>query len=212
MIFERPLDPYLQEGSNIPSNAKMSIVTSDSNLIREQESAKNCRNNGVQIHDKDLTMSRMNWLWALRPLFDSLQAFHTESRKRHVEKNNFLDALRKVKPTLELKQAKPANEINEVEISFAVAFYQFEDHLPEYFTWDNLFDVLLFQTVASQFVYDLQGYNDQEIDTNDLNETSCHVDSTNFFNETEKMKISVDQAMITNVTSVKVPDTQNSQP
>ena len=48
-------------------------------------------------------MSRMNWLWALRPLFDSLMAFHCDSRKRHVEKANFLDALEKVKPTLGLK-------------------------------------------------------------------------------------------------------------
>ena len=37
-IFERPLDPYLQEGldSNLPTGAKMSIVTSDSNVIREE--------------------------------------------------------------------------------------------------------------------------------------------------------------------------------
>ena len=36
---------------------------------------------------------------------------------------------------------------------------QFEDHLPEYFSWDNLFDVLLFQTVAAQFVYNLNGFD-----------------------------------------------------
>ena len=48
-------------------------------------------------------MSRMNWLWALRPLFDSLKAFHCDSRKRHIEKANFLEALEKVRPTLDLR-------------------------------------------------------------------------------------------------------------
>ena len=38
-IFERPLDPCLQENSDseLPSNAKLSIVTSDSNVVRRQE-------------------------------------------------------------------------------------------------------------------------------------------------------------------------------
>lgn len=48
-------------------------------------------------------MSRMNWLWALRPLFDSLKAFNCESKKRHIEKINFMEALDKIKPTLCLK-------------------------------------------------------------------------------------------------------------
>ena len=36
-IFERPLDPYLQVGedSNLPTDVRMSVVTSDSNIIRE---------------------------------------------------------------------------------------------------------------------------------------------------------------------------------
>ena len=74
-IFERPLDPYMQENSasNLPTNAKMSIVTSDSNFIREQNQAGNCFMTDQLDH---FAMSRMNWLWALRPLFDSLKAFH----------------------------------------------------------------------------------------------------------------------------------------
>ena len=102
-------------------------------------------------------MTRMNWLWALRPLFDSLKAFHCDSNKRHVEKANFLDALEKVKSTLDLKQ--PTDVFVETTISFGAAWSQFTEHLPEYFTFDNLFDVLLFTTVASQFVYDLHGLN-----------------------------------------------------
>ena len=47
----------------------------------------------------------------------------------------------------------------ETTISYSAAQTQFTEHLPEYFTWDNLFDVLLFTTVASQFVYDLHGHN-----------------------------------------------------
>ena len=50
-----------------------------------------------------LAMSRMAWLWALRPLFDSLKAFNDDFKKRHIEKSNFLDALQKVKPTLDLR-------------------------------------------------------------------------------------------------------------
>ena len=99
-------------------------------------------------------MSRMNWLWALRPLFDSLMAFHCDSRKRHVEKANFLDALEKVKPTLGLKDQTSADCDQETTISYQTAWLQFYDHLPEHFTWDNLFDVFLFSTVASQFVRD----------------------------------------------------------
>jgi len=65
-------------------------------------------NNSNNCHSMALTdmmhgMSRMAWLMALRPLFDSLQAFHCNSKKRHIEKVNFLDALDKVKTTLDLK-------------------------------------------------------------------------------------------------------------
>ena len=34
---------------------------------------------------------------------------------------------------------------------------QYDQHLPQYFTWDNLFDILLYNSVASQFVL----HNDQ---------------------------------------------------
>lgn len=68
-------------------------------------------------------MSRLNWLWALRPLFDSLQAFNSDARRRHIEKVNFLDALAKVKPTLELKRVQPADEMVETEISYAQALH-----------------------------------------------------------------------------------------
>ena len=90
----------------MPTNAKMSIVTADSDAIREQIKTANLRQSQVQriFEEQDsFVMSRMNWLWALRPLFDSLMAFHCDSRKRHIEKANFLDALEKVKPTLGLK-------------------------------------------------------------------------------------------------------------
>ena len=44
-IFDRPLDPTLQSGtgSNLPTNAKMSIVTADSDVIREQIKTANLR-------------------------------------------------------------------------------------------------------------------------------------------------------------------------
>ena len=49
-------------------------------------------------------MSRMSWLWALRPLFDSLRSFRDDyKRARHIEKVNFLEALDKVRPTLDLR-------------------------------------------------------------------------------------------------------------
>ena len=51
------------------------------------------------------------------------------------------------------------NEAIEIELTYAMTLRQFEDHLPEYFSWDNLFDVLLFQTVAAQFVYNLNGFD-----------------------------------------------------
>ena len=38
-------------------------------------------------------MGRMAWLFALKPLFESLKAFHCNSKKRHIEKENFMDAL-----------------------------------------------------------------------------------------------------------------------
>ena len=159
-IFDRPLDPYLQEGSSaVPSNAKMSIVTADSNAIRDQIN---------QQLEQDKTsyyvMSRMSWLWALRPLFDSLRSYRDDhKRARHVEKVNFLDALEKVKPSLDLRDpaddatssSPAAGDFSETVISFEAAWKQFDEHLPEFFTWDNLFDVLLFNTVAAQFVYDL---------------------------------------------------------
>ena len=96
-------------------------------------------------------MSRMNWLWALRPLFESLRSFnHHEDKKRHVEKKNFVDALEKVKSTLDLKDPEALNnDTTETAISFHTVWTQFEEHLPEFFTWDNMFDVLLFQTVSS---------------------------------------------------------------
>lgn len=70
--------------------------------MRKQMEAQGLQKAARQ-HDDSLGMSRMSWLMALRPLFDSLRAFHNESKKRHVEKSNFLDALQKVKPTLDLK-------------------------------------------------------------------------------------------------------------
>ena len=72
--------------------------------------------------DEELAMSRMNWLWALRPLFDSLQAFNSDIRKRHVEKANFLEAMTKVKPTLDLKPAQQLSEVRETEITYATAY------------------------------------------------------------------------------------------
>ena len=110
------------------------------------------------IEDDQLAMSRMAWLYALRPLFDSLKAFNDDQKKRHVEKSNFMDALGKVKTTLDLR--KPDMQDAETQICYTTAFQQFEEHLPEYFTWDNLFDVLLFSTVASQFVCDLHEADD----------------------------------------------------
>ena len=100
----------------------------------------------------------MKWLMALRPLFDSLKAFHCNSKKRHIEKGNFLEALEKVRTTLDLENpSKTHKDQEETTISFQSVWQQFSDHLPEHFTWDHLFDVLLFNTVASQFVYDLHG-------------------------------------------------------
>lgn len=69
-----------------------------------------------------------------------------------------MDALDKVKSTLDLKDPEAHdNDTTETAISFHAVWLQFEEHLPEFFTWDNLFDVLLFQTVSSQFIFDLHG-------------------------------------------------------
>ena len=117
----------------------------------------------------------MNWLWALHPLFESLRSFLHDNKQRHLEKTNFLDALDKVKPTLDLKDPDSlAFDTTETVISFQTVWAQFEEHLPEFFTWDNLFDVLLFQTVACQFVYDLHA--PAEVFDDELSATSLCYD------------------------------------
>lgn len=163
----------------------MSIVTSDSNVVREQmlKLAANNSNSRQSIVMTDMLhgMSRMSWLMALRPLFDSLKAFHCNSKKRHIEKDNFLDALEKVKSTLKLKELSSLNGSEETHISFQSVWHQFNDHLPEYFTWDNLFDVLLFTTVASQFVYEVHGANgDENVPQQDFNNgyPGCDLDES----------------------------------
>ena len=57
----------------------MSIVTSDSNVVREQIKIANGKNLTIKHPDpiEAQVMSRMNWIMALRPLFDSLKAFHS---------------------------------------------------------------------------------------------------------------------------------------
>ena len=67
-------------------------------------------------------MSRMKWLMALRPLFDSLMAFHCNSKKRHIEKGNFLDALEKVRTTLDLQDPSTQIGSEETTISFESAW------------------------------------------------------------------------------------------
>ena len=151
----------------------MSIVSSDSNVIREQIRKANFNHKIIQGTDFDLQMSRMSWLWALRPLFDSLQSLVFDSKKRYIEKANFLDALEKVKPTLDLRdpaQIAQSNQPVETCLSYRTVTAQFEENLPDYFTWDNLFDVLLFNSVASQFVYDLHGPVDFHADQDSRNE------------------------------------------
>ena len=116
----------------------------------------------------------------MRPLFESLKQFRHNNKQLHVEKINFMDALDKVKSTLDLRDPCHVTQSGEIVISFVIAWTQFEEHLPEYFTWDNLFDVLLFQTVASQFIYNLHeapdmvfqdsvsGFPQEHEDDNDL--------------------------------------------
>ena len=162
--------------STVTTNAKMSIVTSDSNVVREQiRQAQSLNTQQLDVMaNLAFGMSRMKWLMALRPLFDSLQAFHCNSKKRHIEKGNFLDALEKVRTTLDLQDPVTYNGSEETSISFESVWQQFSDHLPEHFTWDNLFDVLLFNTVASQFVYDLHAPEEQEEENiiGDVNDSS----------------------------------------
>ena len=67
--------------------------------------------------EQTFCMSRLKWIMALRPLFDSLKAFHCNSKKRHIEKGNFLEALEKVRTTLDLRN--PANYTGEEEISIS---------------------------------------------------------------------------------------------
>ena len=108
-------------------------------------------------------MTRMSWLWALRPLFDSLKAFKCDQKLRHIEKANFLEALDKVKPTLGLKQPDDG-QVLETTISYQTAWKHFDNHLPEYFTWDNLFNALLFDSVASQFINGFTELNESQQD------------------------------------------------
>ena len=60
----------------------MSIVTSDSNVVREQIKIANGMNLSIKHPNSDDShvMSRMNWIMAVRPLFDSLKAFHNNSK------------------------------------------------------------------------------------------------------------------------------------
>lgn len=92
-------------------------MTSDSNVVRQQLISG-------ELGDETncLAMSRMNWLWALRPLFESLRQFRHNNMQLHIEKSNFLDALEKVRPTLDLKDPDLVGESGEIVISFTSAW------------------------------------------------------------------------------------------
>ena len=64
----------------------------------------------------------MDWLMALRPLFESLRSFRDEDRRRHLEKSNFLGALEKVKPTLNLRDPDDPRKMLDPDQEAALSF------------------------------------------------------------------------------------------
>ena len=127
----------------------MTILSSDSAVVRLEQKFL------ADISYKDeWVMDRLKWLNRLQALFTSLETF-VDRKRSHVEKKNFLEALNNIRSVLPLEDPEEYyGKTNQAAISFRLVRDQFEEHLPEFPTWDNLFDVLLYQTVASQFVLD----------------------------------------------------------
>lgn len=87
-------------------------------------------------------MNRMNWITYLKVLFDQLDSFNSNKLK-HVESENFLTGLKKIKHILPL-QSRNEYMKNSSEIAFS--YKEVESvisQMPEYITWDNIIDVFL---------------------------------------------------------------------
>ena len=130
----------------------MTVLSSDSAVVRLEQQFF------ADVSSKDeWVMDRLKWLNRLQALFTSLETF-VDRKQRHVEKRNFLEALHNVRSVLPLEDPDEYyGKTNQTALSFRFVKDQFEEHLPEFLTWDNLFDVLLYQSVTSQFVSDPPG-------------------------------------------------------
>ena len=61
-----------------------------------------------------------------------------------------MEALHNIRPVLPLEDPDEYyRKTNQSALSFSYVRDQFEEHLPEFFTWDNLFDVLLYQSIVT---------------------------------------------------------------
>ena len=127
----------------------MTILSSDSAVVRLEQKLL------VDVALKDQwVMNRMQWLSRLQVLFTSLESF-VDKKQSHVEKDNFMEALHNIRSVLPLEDPEEYYaKTDQAALSFSVVRDQFEEHLPDHFTWDNLFDVLLYQSIVTQFVPD----------------------------------------------------------
>ena len=96
-------------------------------------------------------MSRMKWLSLLQALFDQLKHFEY-NHQRHVQKENFLTALKKIKQVLPLEAPEKYYETQgAIAIPYAEVNSQFDELLPQYVTWDHIIDVLLYKSITANF-------------------------------------------------------------
>lgn len=96
-------------------------------------------------------MSRMKWLSLLQALFDQLKHFEY-NHQRHVQKENFLTALKKIKTVLPLEAPdKYYASQGAIAITYSEVDSQFEELLPQYVTWDHIIDVLLYKSIMANF-------------------------------------------------------------
>ncbi len=123
-------------------------------------------------------MNRMNWLTYLKVLFDQLEQF-SQNKQKHVENQNFIKALKKIKNLLPL-QTKNEYYKNSSEVAFT---YQDVENgvigMPKYITWDNVIDIFLSKMMYSSQISNPRDSNAfQQLDTEDNYQEPQQIDDS----------------------------------
>lgn len=108
----------------------------------------------------------MNWITYLKVLFDQLESF-TQNKQKHVEKENFIKALQKIKNLLPLQTKndylKTSSDISFTYLEVETGIY----HMPKFINWDNVIDVFLTKQNQYSFIHpttEVKSNNNQELD------------------------------------------------